>query len=233
MSDEFQGRRVVVTGGTGALGSAVVGALLERGAECHIPCFDADELSAFEHRDAERVHVTEGVDLTQERAAEGYFDGLPPIWASLNIAGGFAMASIEKTGLERFRTMIDVNATTCYAACREAVKKMRAAGAGGRIVNVSAKPALIPAAGLSAYSASKAAVAAITQSLAEEVKDDGIWVNAVAPSIMDTPDNRDAMPQADHDKWPKVHEVAETVLFLASPANKTTRGAVVPVYGRT
>jgi NAD(P)-dependent dehydrogenase (short-subunit alcohol dehydrogenase family) len=88
-------------------------------------------------------------------------------------------------------------------------------------------------AGMTAYAASKAAVAAFSVALAEEVAKDRILVNAIAPSIMDTPANRQAMPKADFASWPKVEEVAQTVLFLASPDNKVTRGAVVPVYGRS
>jgi NAD(P)-dependent dehydrogenase (short-subunit alcohol dehydrogenase family) len=86
---------------------------------------------------------------------------------------------------------------------------------------------------MAAYTASKAAVAALTAALAQEVVKAGILVNAVAPSIMDTPANRAAMPQADHAAWPKTEEVAATILFLASPDNKVTRGSVVPVYGRS
>jgi NAD(P)-dependent dehydrogenase (short-subunit alcohol dehydrogenase family) len=112
---------------------------------------------------------------------------------------------------------------------------MAAHSAGGRIVNVAARPALEwrGGAGLTAYAASKAAVAALTVALAEEVVKDNILVNAVAPSILDTPANRKAMPKADYALWPKVEDVAQTILFLASPANTVTRGAVVPVYGRT
>ena len=97
---------------------------------------------------------------------------------------------------------------------------------------VSAKPALVPTGGLSAYAMSKAAVAALTTSLAEELKEEGIWVNAVVPSTMDTPANRGAMPGADFSSWPSVGDVAETILFLASPQNRATRGALVPVYGK-
>ena len=104
---------------------------------------------------------------------------------------------------------------------------------GGRLVNVAARPALVPTPGLSAYAASKAAVAAMTQSLAEELKREGIWVNAVVPSTMDTPANRAAMPSADFAAWPSVDDVAETIAFLASPRNRSTRGALVPVYGRS
>ena len=106
---------------------------------------------------------------------------------------------------------------------------------GGRIVNVAARPALEPrlGAGMTAYTIAKSGVAALTIALAEEVAKQGILVNAVAPSIMDTPANRAAMPKADFDKWPKVEDVAATILFLASPGNTVTRGAIVPVYGKS
>ena len=106
---------------------------------------------------------------------------------------------------------------------------------GGRIVNVAARPALEwrSGAGMIAYTVAKAGVAALTVALAEEVAKDGILVNAVAPSTMNTPANRVAMPKADHDVWPNVEEVAATILFLASPDNRVTRGAIVPVYGKT
>ena len=106
---------------------------------------------------------------------------------------------------------------------------------GGRIVNVAARPALEwrSGAGMVAYAASKAAVAALTAALAEEVAKDGILVNAVAPSIMDTPANRTAMPKANYNLWPKVVEVAATIMFLASPENRVTRGGIVPVYGQS
>jgi len=113
---------------------------------------------------------------------------------------------------------------------------VKAIGAnGGRIVNIAARPALEWRAGanMSAYGASKAAVAAFTVALSEEVAKDGILVNAVAPSIMDTPVNRKDMPRADFDKWPKVEEVAATIVFLASPDNRVTRGGVIPVYGKS
>jgi len=119
--------------------------------------------------------------------------------------------------------------------CAAAVRALRRSGQGGRIVNVAARPALEPrlAAGMAAYGASKAAVAALTQALAEEVAGDGILVNAIAPSIIDTPANRAAMPKAKHDAWPKVDEIAATIAFLASPLNRVTRGAIVPVYGKS
>jgi NAD(P)-dependent dehydrogenase (short-subunit alcohol dehydrogenase family) len=126
-----------------------------------------------------------------------------------------------------------MNLVTAFLCSRGAVNAM--GGRGGRIVNVAARPALEPrsGAGMAAYTASKAAVVAFTIALAEEVAKLGILVNAVAPSTMDTPANRAAMPKADHAAWPKVEDVAATILFLASPQNAVTRGAIVPVYGRT
>ena len=126
-----------------------------------------------------------------------------------------------------------MNFVSCLLCCRAAVNAM-ITGNGGRIVNVAARPALEwrTGAGMAAYAASKAAVAALTAALAEEVAKDGILVNAVAPSIMDTPANRAAMPKADYSLWPKVEEVAATIVFLASPENRVTRGGVVPVYGQ-
>jgi len=109
---------------------------------------------------------------------------------------------------------------------------MRRAGAGGRIVNVSARPVVRPEGGMSAYSCSKAAVAALTQSLGAELAGENILVNAVLPSIIDTLANRRAMPDADHTAWPKPAEIAETIAFLVAPGNTLTSGALVPVFGR-
>jgi len=106
-------------------------------------------------------------------------------------------------------------------------------GREGRIVNVAARPVLVPTAQMTAYSASKAAVAALTLSLAEELAESSIWVNAIVPSIIDTPANRAAMPDADHGAWPTPEQIAATIMFLASPQNSVTRGALVPVYGRS
>lgn len=229
----FYGRNVVVTGGTGALGRAVVGRLLESGARCHVPVYAEEELRDFPWCDDERVALTPGVDLAAEGAVGAFYDRLPALWASIHLAGGFAMAPLARTSLAEWRRLIDMNATTCFLCCREAVRRIRDRGEeGGRIVNVAARPALVPAGGMVAYSVAKTAVAALTQALAEELAPEGIWVNAVAPSIIDTPANRRAMPTAAHDTWPKPAEIAETIVHLASPANGVTRGAIVTAYGR-
>jgi NAD(P)-dependent dehydrogenase (short-subunit alcohol dehydrogenase family) len=232
---DYRDRHVVVTGGTGALGGAVVAALVEAGAVCHVPYLHAAEAERFPLREHAKVELLAGTDLTDESAVARLYDGVPTLWASIHLAGGFAMSAVAKTTKAELMKQIDLNLVTAFLSCRAAVNAMTRAGAGGRIVNVAARPALEwrSGAGMAAYAASKAAVAALTAALAEEVVKAGILVNAVAPSIMDTPANRAAMPQADYAAWPKVEEVAATILFLASPDNKVTRGGVVPVYGRS
>jgi NAD(P)-dependent dehydrogenase (short-subunit alcohol dehydrogenase family) len=253
MQLDFNQRHVVVTGGTGALGAAVVALLVDAGAVCHVPTIDGADAARFRAREMDmagrdRVRLVEGIDLRDEGAVRRLYDHAAAaasdaggrLWASIHIAGGFDMGAIEGVSAESWRAMMELNATSCFLCCREAVRSMRVTGGvggrgvGGRIVNVAARPALRPEQGarMVAYTASKAAVAAITSSLAAEVASDRILVNAVAPSIMDTPANRAAMPDADHAGWPKVDEVAAAMLWLASPENALTSGTVLPVYGR-
>jgi NAD(P)-dependent dehydrogenase (short-subunit alcohol dehydrogenase family) len=149
----------------------------------------------------------------------------------VHLAGGYAAKPIADTTRSDLDRQLQLNLVTAFLCCREAVKAMRKSG-GGRIVNVSARVAEVPVAGSIAYSVSKAGVAALTRSLAVETRADGILVNAVLPSIIDTPANRAAMPKADVGKWPKPDELARAILWLASPENRLTSGALVPVYGQ-
>jgi NAD(P)-dependent dehydrogenase (short-subunit alcohol dehydrogenase family) len=231
---DYRDRHVIVTGGTGALGAAVVGALVEAGAVCHVPFVIPAEAEAFALRGHAQVKLVASADLADEAAVAKLYDGVPRPWASIHLAGGFAMAPAADTKKSDLMAQLDMNFVTAFLCCRAAVSAIARTGEGGRIVNVAARPALEwrAGAGMVAYAASKAAVAALTVALAEEVAKAGILVNAVAPSIMDTPANRAAMPKADFSAWPKVAEVAATICFLASPENKVARGAVVPVYGR-
>ncbi len=206
----MNGKQVVVTGGKGALGSAVVELLRARGATIHL--LDVPQ-----------------VDATDEKQVSEFYAGVPGLWASVNLIGGFAMAPLAATTLADFEKQWRLNTVTCFLACREAARRMKG---GGRIVNVAARPVLQPAGGMIAYVAAKAGVAAITQALGAELVGDGILVNAVVPAIIDTPANRAAMPAADHPSWPKPAQIAETIAFLASPANTLTTGTLVPVYGR-
>jgi NAD(P)-dependent dehydrogenase (short-subunit alcohol dehydrogenase family) len=229
---DFRDRHVVITGGAGALGTAVVTALVEAGAICHVPCFNEAEAQRFTLRDHKQVTLTIAGNLAEEAGVERAYQDIAPLWASIHIAGGFAAAPLRDMSLAALRQQIDMNYVSCALCCRAAVRAM---SGGGRIVNVAARAALEwrTGAGMVAYTASKTAVAALTAALAEEVAKDGILVNAVAPSIMDTQANRQSMPKADFALWPKVEEVAATIMFLASPDNRVTRGAIVPVYGKS
>jgi len=228
-------RHVVVTGGTGALGTAVVGALIGLDAICHVPYRSEEEAGRFPYSENRNVALVALGDLSNEAAVEKFYGAIPELWASIHIAGGFAFAPIEKSDKALLMGQIESNLVSAYLCSRAAVAAMRKTGRGGRIVNIAARPALEPRSGASmtAYTASKAGLAGLTQALSEEVVKDGILVNAIAPSIMDTAANRHAMPKADHAAWPKVEEVAATIVFLASPDNAVTRGAIVPVYGNS
>jgi NAD(P)-dependent dehydrogenase (short-subunit alcohol dehydrogenase family) len=147
----------------------------------------------------------------------------------LNLAGGFAMAEIEETDLATWSKMWGINATTAFLTSRAAFPGMRAAG-WGRIINVSALPALDRGkVGLSAYGASKAALLNLTYTLAKEGVGLGITVNAILPSIIDTPANRKSMPNADTATWLPPKEIAEVLLFLASDRARTVNGAAIPL----
>lgn len=203
-----------MTGGRGGLGKGVVAALEARGARVTVAP-DPPEL-----------------DLTSEASAAQFYASLPPLWASIHLAGGFAMKPVTETSLADFEQQWRTNTVTCFLSCREAVRRMRETGHGGRIVNVAARPVVAPTGGMVAYAAAKSGVASLTQSLAVELAADRILVNAVLPSIIDTPANRAAMPKADHATWPKPAEIAEAIVFLVSPVNTLTSGALLPVFGR-
>ena len=227
----FEGRTVVVTGAAGAMGLAVAERLVHDGARVHAPVRGG----GVEKLQDLGVEVVAGVDLTEAKGVDAFYADIPDLWASIHCAGGFAMGKIGDLKPGDLQAMWETNARSAFLCCRAAVAAIRRSGMRGRIVNVAAQQALDPrrGAGMVPYVMSKTAVAALSIALAEELAPEGIWVNAVAPSTMDTPDNRAAMPQADFSRWPKLEEVAEVTVFLASPANRVARGGIVPVFGRS
>ncbi len=228
---EFEDRTVVVTGGTGALGTAVVELLLARGAQVRVPCFDVDEYERCAYRDHEQVQVVHPVNLADDAAVEAFFADADGLWASIHIAGGFAFTPLPEVDSKVIDQQVGMNTTTSLLCCREAARRMQG---GGRIVNVSARPAIDARQGaqLTPYVVAKAGVAALTQALASELLEQDILVNAIAPSVIDTPSNRDAMADADFSTWVKPVDAAEVIAFLASPRNRVVSGALVPVYGK-
>ena len=221
-------RTLVVTGGHGILGKAVVEAALARGLNVALIDHATGEAAP------EGALEIGGVDLTDAAAAEAAiakvvatFGGVD---ALLNVAGGFVWQTTDdaKPAWDR---MFALNLTTALNASRAALPHLKAS-AEGRIVNVGANGALKAAAGMGAYGASKSAVHRLTEALAEELKDTSVTVNAVLPSILDTPQNREDMPDADPSKWVQPSDLAEVMLFLASPEARAITGALLPVTGR-
>ena len=236
---DFSDLHVIVTGGAGSLGTAVVELLLDSSATCSVPCFNQDEFDSFQFSDNKEVFTKIGVDLTDEDQAQSFFEDAieanGSLWGSIHIAGGFGMGAIEDTSKADFMKQINLNLVTCYNCCRTAVQHFKSQCRGGRIVNIAARPALEPrqGAGMTAYTTAKAGVAALTESLAAEIVEDEILVNAIAPSVIDTPQNREGMPNADFDKWPKPEQLAQEIAYLASPENEVTRGSIATVYGKS
>ncbi|HYC64671.1 MAG TPA: SDR family NAD(P)-dependent oxidoreductase [Reyranellaceae bacterium] len=227
----LQDKHIVITGGTGALGVAVVKALADAGAQCHVP---AIEKSVPVDRFPKGVSVTTGLDLSTEAAVGAYYATLPLLSGVINLAGGFAWAPIADSPLSVLQQQLSMNFVSCVLSCREAVANFRKGGKGGHIVNISARPALNPRQGanMTAYTASKAAVAAFTVALAEELKGDNISVVALCPSTIDTPTNRKDMPKADHASWVKPSAIAELIVAQLSLTDPVNSGALIPVYGK-
>jgi NAD(P)-dependent dehydrogenase (short-subunit alcohol dehydrogenase family) len=226
-------RHVVVTGGTGALGSAVVAAFVAAGATCHIPAIESAPPTG-NLPPGPQVRVVPGVDLSCEASVEAFFAALPGLHAVVNIAGGFAWAPIADSPAKVLQQQISMNLLSCAMSCRAAVANFRKAGSGGHIVNIAARPALNPRQGanMTAYTASKAAVAAFTVALAEELKNEKISAIALAPSTIDTPANRKDMPKAKHDTWVTPAAIAELIVAHCSLSDTINSGALIPIYGQ-
>jgi NAD(P)-dependent dehydrogenase (short-subunit alcohol dehydrogenase family) len=226
MASDFANKHVVVTGGTGALGRAVVEALLGAGAVCHVPHRGA---APGDMPRSERLRLTSGVELADEAHVMRFYSDLPELWASVNVAGGFAAAPVLDTTLAALRAQLDQNLVSAFLCSREALRRLR--GAPGRIVNVASRAAIDPGAGSLAYTVSKAGVVALTRALAEEARPKDVLVNAIVPSTIDTPANRKAMPSPPEvvARWSKPADIAAAILWLASAENRVTTGAVVPV----
>jgi NAD(P)-dependent dehydrogenase (short-subunit alcohol dehydrogenase family) len=228
MSD---GRSVLVTGGTGGLGQAVVAAFLEAGDRVWVPWVAAREAERMRDRFAPalaegRLGLLEADVAEEAGAAEAVARAGGPT-VIVNGVGGFAAGPHHETSLEVWDRMYRMNLRTAASVCRAALPGLHARGRGA-IVNVAANAALDPPAGLGAYVASKAALVAFTRSLAREVPA-GIRVNAVLPTTIDTPANRAAMPDADFSTWTRPEQIAAAILWLASDAASAVRGALVPV----
>jgi NAD(P)-dependent dehydrogenase (short-subunit alcohol dehydrogenase family) len=224
MQDSLAGREVLVFGAAGALGAGVAAAFAATGAS--VTGVDRAEPDAARRLDGVRYAVA---DAGSDSSLGGLLDSVPVPWAVVNTVGGFAghrpLTELDPAVLTG---QIALNLVSAALITKHALRVMQPAGA-GRIVHTASRSAVVTQGSGFAYSVSKAGVLHLVRMAAEEVRGTGITVNCVVPSIIDTPANRAAMPNADHDKWPKVADIARTYVFLAEPASGLTNGAAIPV----
>ena len=233
-----QNRNVLITGGTGILGSAVTKAYLAQGDNVAVTYLFDDEVERFKQFNPELfddvtflfANVTEEAEV--QKTIQEFLTKFDRLDVLVNIVGGF-VGGIPTAELEedRWDFMMNLNLKSVFLCCKTAIPHMTAQGY-GKIINVSARAGLKGEAGLSAYCVSKGGVRTFTESLAAEVMDSGVNVNAIMPSIMDTPANREAMPDEEHDRWVAPTDVAKVICFLTSDDATIINGAAIPVYGR-
>lgn len=213
------------------LGCAVASAISERGARIAL----IDSSWSVPANCPGETLVQGGVDLADPAkagaAVQAVVDRFGALDVVLNIAGGFSWQKIEGGEPQTWADLYRMNVLTAANVSRAAVPHLKKSAA-GRIVNVGSAAALKAGEGMGPYAASKSGVHALTQSLAEELKPSGVTVNAVLPSIIDTPANRADMPKADYGAWVTPKDLAAVILFLASEEAKAVTGALVPVTGR-
>lgn len=227
----------LITGATGALGHAVARAFLEEGARLALTYRQQarlDELLASLGGGASVVPIQADVTHEEEaqRAVAQALAGLGRIDILVNVVGGFwGGVPVAQTSLQDWDYMMTLNLKSAFLCCRAVLPHMLGKG-WGRIINVSSRAGLKGAPRTAAYCVAKAGVIILTESLAEEVKHQGITVNAILPSVIDTEANRRAMPQADFSRWVPPEDIARVMVFLASEQARSITGAAIPVYGR-
>jgi NAD(P)-dependent dehydrogenase (short-subunit alcohol dehydrogenase family) len=224
---------VLVAGGTGALGAAVLSELLESGYPVTTTWVVPDERDrvqgGFEGRSGLTLVEADLMDADAVDEAVGGVDGLGAV---VNLVGGFsAPGRVHESSVEDFESQLRLNLRPGFLLAQAAMPRLISNG-GGAFVGVSARPALRPFSGAAGYITAKAAVLAFIQALDAEYRNDGIRCNAILPSVIDTPANRRAQPDADHSKWVPPQQIAKVVRFLVSDESAPTSGAGIPVYGR-
>jgi NAD(P)-dependent dehydrogenase (short-subunit alcohol dehydrogenase family) len=226
-------KTVIVTGGTGGLGAPVVERLLDEGCHVVVPWIVESELDRLSPRDGLtllKADLFDAGDVGDVVSRAAGSDGAP-LQGLVNLVGGFAVGErVDKTPIEDFERQFRLNLRPTYLMTQASLPHMIAAG-GGSIVCVGTRAALQPFKGAAGYVASKAAVIAFAHAVAVEYRDDHVRCNAILPSVIDTPANRGAMPNAQHDRWVKPSEIAGVIAHLLSEDSKPTSGAAIPVYG--
>ncbi|MFQ6012709.1 MAG: SDR family NAD(P)-dependent oxidoreductase [Thermoplasmata archaeon] len=233
----FEGKAVLITGGTGALGAHVTRAFLDEGGRVGATWIvdgEPDDLRTLvgDRGESLELYRTDLFDAEEiQKMVADVLDAFGTIDILVNVVGGYLGGpSVAELRLKEWEFMFNLNLRSVFLACRAVVPHMVERGE-GKVVNVASAAGLEGEAGHAAYSASKAGVIRLTESLAAEVKRNGVNVNCILPSIIDTPANREALPKADFARWPKPWEVARVILFLASEDAMLLHGTALPVYG--
>ena len=227
---QLKDKRIAITGAFGSLGTAVVQAVLTEGAQ--VAAIDRADVPAA-GVDLGAAKLFGGVDLADTAQAKTAIDAaakaLGGLDALVNIAGTFRFETLADGSPDTFDLLYRINLRTAVAASKAALAHLPG---GGRIINIGAASGLKAGAGVGAYTASKSGVMRFTESLAEELKARDITVNALLPSIIDTPPNRKDMPKADFGMWVKPQQLADVIVFLLSDQASAITGALIPVTGR-
>ncbi len=227
-------KTALITGGTGGLGTAVVARLLDQDWRVVVPWVVEQELERVQRRDGLELVQADLFDPGEVAAVIEIASGVSsaPLRGVVNLVGGYAAGGrVHETPIDEFETQFRLNLRSTYFVTQSALPHLISSG-GGSIVCVGTRAALQPFSGAAGYVASKAAVIAFVKAVAVEYRDDGVRCNAILPSVIDTPANRAAMPDAHHDRWVKPAEIAGVISFLLSEDSSPVSGASVPVYGR-
>jgi NAD(P)-dependent dehydrogenase (short-subunit alcohol dehydrogenase family) len=238
--EKLEGKVAIVTGGTGALGRAVVENFLVAGAHVAVPWIVEAEVPILRERLGTRfpndqlmlMKANVGDESDVARVTDSVAKRFERIDILVNLVGGFwGGKPISETSVDEWQAMFDLNLKPTFLMCR-AVGPIMQKNKYGRIVSVTSRSGLTGAGDFAAYAIAKGAIATLTSSLAEELLGDNVLVNAIAPSTIDTEANRKAMPKAKHENWVKPEDIAATIAYLCSADCRATSGGVVPVYGR-
>jgi len=235
---DFKDRTVLVTGGTGQLGREVCFSFLKAGAQVATTFHSENSIHLLQSRLGDMMDNVFLVrkNLAKEEDVQSLVSDVTKKFGKIhilaNVIGGYiAGKPVTEISENEWNQMMDLNLKTAFLLSKHVVSQMERQSDGGKIIHVSARPGIKGSGFDAAYVASKSGVLRLVESLSEEVKSKGINVNCIMPSIIDTEENRIAMPGADYSKWVKPHDISRVILFLASDDSRSINGAAIPVYG--